>query len=489
MKKRLNSQTKTKSQMKKKQKQLKWGFWLWFLGGAMVLGVSFIYIYTAIVNLGVGKSALNGQIIDLDAPIEINFGYPVKKSEAEEKLKFFPEGPCHYEWGSELAYGEYGSKLFIYPENLWEAGKKYYFQTEQMVGLAGMTVGPQAALVKTVNLPEIVRVEPDGELDLNEPVKVMTEGLSESFSLAFIFDPEIKFETTEYAEGEFELNFLDNLEQGREYKLKIETLFKGQEVLANHDFKVKVKPPVTIIDQDPVDGRYGFPVYGQVSLTFSRPVNEESFKERFSITPDPIDEETLKLNGEFGFENNKVFFKPGEDFVKGVSYTVKLLPGIQARDDSGHTENGSEYTFYTRYSDNGIPDPYRAPIHQEGKSIEISLGKQTLFAYENGRLVNSFLVSTGIPVFPTPTGSFYVSQKTPVKHYVGNYGPGSPYNFDLPGVKWNLRIGGTSMLIHGAYWHNNFGHVMSHGCVNLAYPNAEWIYNWAPIGTPIEIYY
>ena len=33
--------------------------------------------------------------------------------------------------------------------------------------------------------------------------------------------------------------------------------------------------------------------------------------------------------------------------------------------------------------------------------------------------------------------------------------------------------------IHGAYWHNNFGHPMSHGCVNMKTEDAEQIYNWA----------
>ena len=41
--------------------------------------------------------------------------------------------------------------------------------------------------------------------------------------------------------------------------------------------------------------------------------------------------------------------------------------------------------------------------------------------------------------------------------------------------------------LHGAYWHNNFGKKMSHGCVNIAYPNAEWLWNWSEIGTPVVV--
>ena len=42
--------------------------------------------------------------------------------------------------------------------------------------------------------------------------------------------------------------------------------------------------------------------------------------------------------------------------------------------------------------------------------------------------------------------------------------------------------------IHGAYWHNNFGHPKSHGCVNLQLGDAELLFNWAEVGTRVIIY-
>lgn len=42
--------------------------------------------------------------------------------------------------------------------------------------------------------------------------------------------------------------------------------------------------------------------------------------------------------------------------------------------------------------------------------------------------------------------------------------------------------------VHGAYWHNNFGHPMSHGCVNLRPSDAKWFYNFAPVGTPVVVH-
>ena len=42
--------------------------------------------------------------------------------------------------------------------------------------------------------------------------------------------------------------------------------------------------------------------------------------------------------------------------------------------------------------------------------------------------------------------------------------------------------------IHGAYWHNAFGRPASHGCVNVPVPFSQWIYDWAGVGTRVEIF-
>lgn len=121
------------------------------------------------------------------------------------------------------------------------------------------------------------------------------------------------------------------------------------------------------------------------------------------------------------------------------------------------------------------------------KSIGVNLMQQRLYAYERGRVARTFLVSTGVARFPTPEMNVTVGEKIPIKDYKWNYGPGNPNNYFLPNVRWNLRIYGA-FYIHYAYWHNNFGTRMSHGCVNVGKSDAEWIYTWANVGTPVAIY-
>ncbi len=118
------------------------------------------------------------------------------------------------------------------------------------------------------------------------------------------------------------------------------------------------------------------------------------------------------------------------------------------------------------------------------KFIEVDLLRQRLYAYERGLTARTFLVSTGVAKYPTPVMETAVQKKVFLKDYRWTYGPNNPDNYNLPNVKWNLQIRGP-FFIHYAYWHNNFGHRMSHGCINVGKADAEWIYNWADAGTKV----
>ncbi|MDD5109891.1 MAG: L,D-transpeptidase family protein [Patescibacteria group bacterium] len=122
-----------------------------------------------------------------------------------------------------------------------------------------------------------------------------------------------------------------------------------------------------------------------------------------------------------------------------------------------------------------------APVKKD-KTITISLKNQHL-AYAFGNVtLEEFSISSGLPRTPTPKGTFAILDKVPVKHYGG-------VGFDYPNTKWNLHFttGKYRYYIHGAYWHDNFGRPMSHGCVNVAYENMERLYAFANIGTKVII--
>lgn len=113
--------------------------------------------------------------------------------------------------------------------------------------------------------------------------------------------------------------------------------------------------------------------------------------------------------------------------------------------------------------------------------IDVDLSQQRLYAYAGDTLVNQFVVSTGTWQTPTVTGSYKVWIKLRSADMTG---PGY-YLPDVPYVMYFYQSYG----LHGTYWHNNFGTPMSHGCVNLSIPDAEWLYNFSSVGTVVNVHY
>ncbi len=117
-----------------------------------------------------------------------------------------------------------------------------------------------------------------------------------------------------------------------------------------------------------------------------------------------------------------------------------------------------------------------------GRQVVVDLTKQRVYAYENGSLLRDVLVSTGLPGTPTVTGHYKVYRKYTAQTMSG---PG----YYLPGVPYVMYFY-QGYALHGTYWHNNFGQPMSHGCVNLPTPEAEWFFNnFVDIGTPVYVTY
>jgi lipoprotein-anchoring transpeptidase ErfK/SrfK len=58
----------------------------------------------------------------------------------------------------------------------------------------------------------------------------------------------------------------------------------------------------------------------------------------------------------------------------------------------------------------------------------------------------------------------------------------------VPRVPWALYFKG-GVALHGTYWHDRFGtgYRPSHGCVNLNLDDAEWLYAWTDVGTPVTV--
>ncbi len=164
-----------------------------------------------------------------------------------------------------------------------------------------------------------------------------------------------------------------------------------------------------------------------------------------------------------------------------------------------------------------IPRSEMSPIHPfaGGKRIEVDLSQQVLTCYEGERSVFTTLVASGVGRYEgdpmtdlaTHREETHVLLKQPSRHMCNR-----PYKedqvlvgdiFDLPGIPWNTFFHLSGTAIHGTYWHNDFGMPRSHGCLNVSYDAARWVYRWAHpiasyeddfiqsdrrVGTPIHIF-
>ncbi|MCL5004122.1 MAG: L,D-transpeptidase [Patescibacteria group bacterium] len=152
------------------------------------------------------------------------------------------------------------------------------------------------------------------------------------------------------------------------------------------------------------------------------------------------------------------------------------------------------------------PPPVLGESSAPNKHIYVDLTHQMLYAKEGDREVFSFPISSG-KWYPTPTGDFRIWIKLRYTRMTGG-NPAIHTYYDLPNVPFTMYFYNDEISkwrgfgLHGAYWHNNFGHPMSHGCINISIPNAEKLYNWADpptagnvtyaadnnLGTPLTIY-
>lgn len=128
----------------------------------------------------------------------------------------------------------------------------------------------------------------------------------------------------------------------------------------------------------------------------------------------------------------------------------------------------------------GIPD-LPVGLGRDDPWIDIDLSAQRAYAYQGYDLIKAFTVSTGTWRTPTVTGQYQIYVKY---RYADMAGPGY-YLRDVPYVMYFYKGYG----LHGTYWHNNFGTPMSHGCVNFRTEDAGWLFDFADVGTVVNIHY
>lgn len=139
------------------------------------------------------------------------------------------------------------------------------------------------------------------------------------------------------------------------------------------------------------------------------------------------------------------------------------------------------------------------------KKIVVSIADQYMWAYMGDTVVLESYVSTGIEPNHTETGNFHVRMKYDKQSMSGftnasgevvalgdsadNDGktPPGAIPYDVKDVPWVMYFDFDAEALHGAYWHNNFGQRMSHGCINQPVDVAAFMFEFAPLGTEVIV--
>jgi lipoprotein-anchoring transpeptidase ErfK/SrfK len=128
-----------------------------------------------------------------------------------------------------------------------------------------------------------------------------------------------------------------------------------------------------------------------------------------------------------------------------------------------------------------------------GSIIVIRRGSNRLTLYSGEKVVRAFTVATGSAQYPTPTGEFeiVVKERDPTWNPPDSDwaegaepippGPGNPL-----GTRW-MGISAYAVGIHGTPDPASLGYSVSHGCIRMAIPEAEWLFEQVDVGTPVYI--
>jgi hypothetical protein len=138
------------------------------------------------------------------------------------------------------------------------------------------------------------------------------------------------------------------------------------------------------------------------------------------------------------------------------------------------------------------------------KVVVISLAEQVMRVYQNGKLVNTFLVTTGRPDKPSPPGTWWVEGKKSPTVFKATVPKSSPYWYPDTPINYAMQYHSNGYFMHDSWWRSDYGPGTqfphqdssgdifssqgSHGCVNMAKDNAGWLYSYVEVFTHVVIY-
>lgn len=319
----------------------------------------------------------------------------------------------------------------------------------------------EKSVFQTITTPAPLAAAEVHTVELGRPIEVQFNTPMESFT--YELSPSVPSDgwIDENDRRKIFISF-EGYEQGQSYELKITGGQAANGVGMAHPFTLPVATTAPLkVTFVPGDGEAAVPLATRPSLTFSEEIrNPEAVEALVSIEP-------ATVGGWEWVEPDRLEFQPLDDWQQSMQVTIRLKGGPEAlRGSSGsYLREDVESTFTTKPS----------------KMIDVNLTEQKVYLYDNEKLVKTLICSSGSQATPSLTGTYAIYAKADKVDMRGA-------DYFAPNVPWVLMFNGD-YTIHGNYWATSFGSPSSHGCIGLPVGDAEWLYNWSPIGTIVSIHY
>jgi hypothetical protein len=196
---------------------------------------------------------------------------------------------------------------------------------------------------------------------------------------------------------------------------------------------------------------------------------------------------------------------PGRSLAFTVRSWPRVAPDTRVRDLPHNTPvfafdsvRGDDGEVWYRIGEDeyvhsaGIRLPKGPPLMYAGRWLDVDLQEPALItAYEDDRIVYTALALHGTIADATPAGVYRIQRRveneTMDSESIG-IPRNSPRGYHLENVLYTQYFTNDGAAIHYNYWSTHFGYAGTHGCLGVNYDDALWFWQWASLGTTVNIH-
>jgi hypothetical protein len=359
-------------------------------------------------------------------------------------------------------------------------------------GLGGVFIGieeyPQAFATSAFLVNGKKDLEPTEEIVINFSHRVLADSVEKNLTISPKTDVYYHWSNTNKTLAVSPRNYW---RPQSEYKIEIKeakSIFLS-EVSSDVSFRTTSYPQISNFYPEKGAKDVKLDIEDPIVAQFTKPLG--NFRIKFTVDP------FVKITYQLDQSETRMNLMPEGDLAEGQKYEIKIYIKYKDEEDSAyrliHETSFETFPPVPKEWDKNFTvrleqsRKFTKPQITEGKYIDINLKSQVLTVFENGQLLDVYLISTGKRGMETPQGKFRISNKTR-RAWSAKYGLYMPY--------WMALVPSGDFGIHelpewpGGYKEgaNHLGTPVSHGCVRLGIGPAERVYKWADLGTPVVVH-